>query len=81
MHICSADNYGHFILLPYFIINDCLQDTGSILLPTDIKYYQVLGAGGEKVIFEAEETKELKNFGKPGIIFTMQPPHSGPLGL
>lgn len=36
-----------------------------MLLPTDIKYYQMVG--GEKVIFEEEEVKEMKNFGKPGI--------------
>ncbi len=40
------------------------QDTGTVLLPTDIKYYQMFG--GEKVVFEKEEVDEMKKFGKPG---------------
>jgi ATP-dependent DNA helicase 2 subunit 1 len=41
------------------------QDTGSVLLPTDIKYYQMLG--DEKVKFEKEEMDEIKKFGDTGI--------------
>lgn len=40
------------------------QDTGSVLIPTDIKYYQEFG--GEKVAFEKEEVDEIRRFGKPG---------------
>ena len=40
------------------------KDTGSELLPTDIKYYQEFG--GEKIAFEKEEVDEIKRFGKPG---------------
>ena len=42
-----------------------LQDTGTELMPTDIKYYQEFG--GEKVIFEKEEVTEMKKFGEPGM--------------
>lgn len=41
-----------------------VQDTGTELMPTDIKYYQLFG--GEKVTFEKEEVTEMKKFGKPG---------------
>lgn len=41
-----------------------VKDTGTELMPTDIKYYQLFG--GEKVIFEKEEVTEMKKFGKPG---------------
>ncbi|XP_031572511.1 X-ray repair cross-complementing protein 6-like isoform X2 [Actinia tenebrosa] len=42
------------------------KDTGSELMPTDIKYYQMFG--GEKVIFEKEEVAAMKNFGNPGLL-------------
>ena len=42
-----------------------VQDTGTELMPTDIKYYQLFG--GEKVIFEKEEVIEMKKFGEPGM--------------
>ena len=35
-----------------------LQDTGSELMLPDIKYYQEFG--GEKIIFEKEETSKIK---------------------
>ena len=41
------------------------QDTGSVLMPTDIKYYQEFG--GEKVVFEKEEIAEMKKFSDPGM--------------
>ena len=41
-----------------------LQDTGTELMPTDIKFYQEFG--GEKVIFEKEEVAEMKKFAEPG---------------
>ena len=41
------------------------QDTGSVLMPTDIKYYQEFG--GEKVVFEKEEIAEMKKFSEPGM--------------
>ena len=41
-----------------------VKDTGTELMPTDIKYYQLFG--GEKVIFEKEEVTDMKKFGKPG---------------
>ena len=40
------------------------QDTGTVLMPTDIKYYQMFG--GQKVIFEKEEVTEIKDFGPTG---------------
>ena len=40
------------------------QDTGSVLMLTDIKYYQEFG--GEKVVFEKEEIAEMKKFADPG---------------
>ena len=41
-----------------------VKDTGTELMPTDIKYYQLFG--GEKVIFEKEEVTDMKKFGKAG---------------
>lgn len=41
------------------------QDTGTELMPQDIKYYQQFG--GEKVIFEKEETVEMKKLGTKGV--------------
>lgn len=38
-----------------------------VLMPTDIKYYQMFG--GQKVIFEKEEVDEIKSFGSTGMIF------------
>ena len=49
------------------IVFAILKDTGTELMPTDIKYYQLFG--GEKVIFEKEEVTDMKKFGKPGIIW------------
>ena len=41
-----------------------LQDTGTELMPQDIKYYQQFG--GEKIVFEKEETVEIKKLGTKG---------------
>ncbi|CAI8018050.1 X-ray repair cross-complementing protein 5 [Geodia barretti] len=41
------------------------EDTGTELMPTDIKFYQPFG--GEKVVFEKEEVTEMKKFGEPGL--------------
>ena len=41
--------------VPFLFI---VQDTGTELMPQDIKYYQEFG--GEKVIFEKEETTAMK---------------------
>lgn len=49
-------------------------DTGSDLLPTDIKLYQMFG--GEKVIFEKEEVAEMKSFGSPGLLLMGFKPRS-----
>ena len=42
------------------------EDTGTELMPTDIKYYQEFG--GEKVIFEKEEVNSLKSFAEPSLL-------------
>lgn len=41
-----------------------VQDTGTELMPQDIKYYQDFG--GEKVVFEKEETTEMKKLMEKG---------------
>ena len=43
----------------------CVQETGTELMPTDIKYYQEFG--GQKISFEKEEVNEMKKFGEPGM--------------
>lgn len=40
------------------------QDTGTELMPQDIKYYQEFG--GQKVIFEKKETAEMKKLTEKG---------------
>ena len=42
----------------------CCQDTGTELMPQDIKYYQEFG--GERAIFEKEETTEMKKLMEKG---------------
>eukprot|EP00117_Sycon_ciliatum_P030500 scpid60044/ scgid24025/ X-ray repair cross-complementing protein 5; 5&apos; ATP-dependent DNA helicase 2 subunit 1; ATP-dependent DNA helicase II 70 kDa subunit; DNA repair protein XRCC6; Ku autoantigen protein p70 homolog len=41
------------------------EDTGTALMPTDIK--KTVEVGGQQVIFENEEVKAMKTFGKPGL--------------
>ena len=41
-----------------YMCTTILQDTGSELMLPDIKYYQEFG--GEKIIFEKEETAKIK---------------------
>ena len=48
--------------MPCVIVS--LQDTGTDLMPQDIKYYQEFG--GEKVVFEKEETTEMKKLAEKG---------------
>ena len=50
-----------------YILPPCVvwQDSGTELMPTDIKCYQEFG--GEKIIFEKEEVTEMKKFGEPGM--------------
>ena len=58
-------NYNNYTSSKQSFIHVLHQDTGTVLLPTDIKYYKEFG--GEKVVFEKEEVDEMKKFGKPGI--------------
>ena len=41
-----------------------VKDTGTELMSQDIKYYQQFG--GEKVVFEKEETVDMKKLGSKG---------------
>ena len=40
-------------------------------MPTDIKSY--VSYGGEKVVFEADEVKQIKTFGEPGQCLPVPP--------
>ena len=61
-HKCAGNGYGPPVVFALLCV---MQDSGTDLMPTDIKYYQEFG--GEKVIFEKEEVTEMKKFGEPGI--------------
>jgi ATP-dependent DNA helicase 2 subunit 1 len=50
------------------------EDTGSELMPSDIKYYQEFG--GEKAIFEKDEVTAMKRFAEPGLLLLGFKPRS-----
>lgn len=56
--------YFSIVVEPIVPVLYTTQDTGSVLMPTDIKYYQMFG--GRQVIFEKEEVNEIKDFGTTG---------------
>ncbi|XP_072047420.1 X-ray repair cross-complementing protein 5-like [Amphiura filiformis] len=50
------------------------EDTGELLMPSDIKKFQ--SYGGSDIIFEQEEVKEVKKFGDPGLLLMGFKPRS-----
>ncbi|XP_022106423.1 X-ray repair cross-complementing protein 6-like [Acanthaster planci] len=50
------------------------EDTGELLMPTDIKKYQVYG--GRNIVFEKEEITDMKNFGQSGLVLMGFKPRS-----
>ncbi|XP_038067298.1 X-ray repair cross-complementing protein 5-like [Patiria miniata] len=50
------------------------EDTGELLMPTDIKKYQMYG--GRNIVFEKEEITEMKNFGESGLVLMGFKPRS-----
>ncbi|KAJ1543826.1 X-ray repair cross-complementing protein 6, partial [Nowakowskiella sp. JEL0078] len=52
------------------------KDTGTVLLPTDLKYVYNYGAGGDRAIFGPDEVKLIKTFGDPGLVLLGFKPRS-----
>ncbi|XP_071809143.1 X-ray repair cross-complementing protein 5-like [Asterias amurensis] len=50
------------------------EDTGELLMPTDITKYQVYG--GKNIVCEKEELTEIKNFGESGLLLMGFKPRS-----